>query len=81
LVECSDLRAEAAVYAKDFAVDDRAESHEVEDLTACFPDRCIAVFLNTFFVEAVDLGDLAGFVVAAHECDAVRVSRRGALVS
>lgn len=62
--------------AEDFTVDDRAQCHEVEDLTACFPDRRIAVLLYAFFVEAVDLSDLAGFVVAANKCHAVGVSAR-----
>ena len=61
--------------AEDFAVDDRAKGHEVKDLTACLPDGCVAVFLDAFLVEAVDLGDLSGFVVAADEGHAVWVSR------
>ena len=69
------------MYAEDLAVDDRAQRHEVEDLTACLPDRCVAIFLHTFFVETVDLGNLAGFVVAADECYLVRVSKRGILIS
>lgn len=60
--------------AEDFAVDDGAEGHEVEDLAAGFPDGGVAVFLDAFFVETVDLGDLAGFVVAADEGHAVGVS-------
>ena len=54
-------------------VDDSGEGEKVEDLTAGLPDGGVAVFLLAFFVEAVDLGDLAGFVVAADECDLVRV--------
>lgn len=61
--------------AEDFAIDDGAEGHEVEDLTACFPDGCVAVFLYAFFVETIDLGDLPGFVVTADEGHAVGVSR------
>jgi len=59
------------VYAEHFAVDNGGEGQEVEDLTACFPDGGVAVFCLAFFVEAVDLGDLAGLVVAADEGDAV----------
>lgn len=65
------------MYAEDFAVDDSAEGHKVKDLTARLPDRCVAVFLHTFFVEAVDLGDLAGFVVATDKSHAVWVSSYG----
>ena len=61
--------------AENLAVDDGAEGHEVEDLTTCFPDRCVAVFLHAFFIETINLGDLAGFVVTADEGYAVGVSR------
>ena len=65
------------MYAEDFAVDDSAKGHKVKDLAACLPNRCVAVFLHTFFVEAVDLGDLTGFVVAADESHAIWVSSYG----
>ena len=55
------------MHAQDFAVDDGGEGQEVEDLTAGFPDGGVAVFLLALFVEAVNLGDLAGFVVASDE--------------
>lgn len=74
LVEGADLGGQAAVDTQDFAVDDGGEGEEVEDLAAGFPHRGVAVLLLAFLVEAVDLGDLAGFVVAAHEGDAVGVS-------
>lgn len=45
--------------AENFAVNDRAENQEVEDLTAGFPNGCVAIFLLAFFVESVYLGDLA----------------------
>lgn len=52
--------------AKNFAVDNRSEDEEVENLAASLPDRGVAILLRTFFVETIDLGDLAGFVVAAN---------------
>ena len=74
LIQRADFRAQASVHAQHFAVDDSTEDEEVEDLAAGLPDRGVAVFLLAFFVEAIDLGDLTGFVVAAHEGDAVRVA-------
>ena len=71
LVEGANLGTQAAVHAEDFAVDDGGEDEEVEDLAARLPHGRVAVFLLTLLVEAVDLGDLPGFVVAAHEGDAV----------
>lgn len=49
---------------EDFAVDNGGEGEEIKDLTAGLPDAGVAVFGLAFFVEAVDLGDLTGFVVA-----------------
>lgn len=64
LIECSDLRRQPTVDTEDFAVDNGCKSEEVKDLTAGLPDAGVAVFGLAFFVKAVHLGDLAGFVVA-----------------
>ena len=61
--------------AEYFPIDNGAEDKKIEDLTAGFPDGGVAVFLLAFFVEAVDLGDLSGFVVPTDEGDAVRIPR------
>jgi len=74
LIQRPDLRAQATMHAENTAVDDSGEGKEVKDLAAGLPDGGVAVFLLAFFVEAVDLGDLAGFVVAADEGDFVGVS-------
>lgn len=52
-------------------VNDSSQGKEVEDLTARLPDGGVSVFLLTFFVKAVYLGDLARLVVSANECDLV----------
>ena len=71
LVQCPYLRAQATVDAEDFTVNDGAEDEKIKDLAAAFPDGCVTVFLLTFFVKTIDLGDLAGFMIAPHEGDAV----------
>lgn len=76
LINSPNLRAQAAVDAEDLAVNDCGQDQEVKDLAARLPDRGIPVFLLAFFVEAVHLGDLTGFVVAADEDDPIRVSGR-----
>lgn len=73
LIQGPDFRAQSAVDAKDFAVDYGTKGHEIEYLTARFPDGSVAVLLHAFLVEAVDLRDLAGFVVTTDEGDAVGV--------
>lgn len=60
--------------AKNFAVDNRSKDKEVENLAAGLPHRGVPILLRAFFVETVDLGDLAGFVVAANQGDATRVA-------
>lgn len=62
------------MHAEYFAIDDGGQGKEVEYLTAALPHGCVAVFLLAFFVEAVDLRDLARFVVASDEGDLVGVS-------
>ena len=73
LIESADLGTEAAVYAEDFAIDERCKGKEVEDLTCCFPHRCVAILLLALFVESVHLGDLARFVVPSDKRDPVWV--------
>lgn len=72
LVEGADFRAQAAMHAEDFAVDNGAENEEVEDLAAGFPDGGVPVLGHAFFIEAVDLCDLARFMVATDEGNAFR---------
>lgn len=76
LVECTNLWAQATMNAEHFAINNRSKDKEVEHLATAFPDRCIAVFLLTFLVKAVHLGDLARFMVTTNKSDAVRVSRK-----
>lgn len=49
------------------SVNDGAQRHEIEYLTAGLPYRSISVFLEALFVETVYLCDLAGLVVATDQ--------------
>jgi hypothetical protein len=62
------------VEAEDLVVNECGEGEVVEEIGEVFPDVGIAIFSETLVVEAVDLGDLAGFVVTTEDCDALRVS-------
>lgn len=62
------------MHTEDLVVDDDAEGEEVEHVGEVVPDVGVAVFASAFGVEAVGLGDAAGFVVAADEVHAVRVA-------
>lgn len=60
--------------AKDLVVNQGGEGEVVEEIGEVFPDVGVAVFAQTLIVEAVNLGDLARFVVAAEDGDAGWVS-------
>lgn len=73
LIDGPNLGAQTTVHTKNLAIHNGGENEEIKHLTACFPYRRIAVLLLTLLVEAIDLGDLSGLVVATNENDAVRV--------
>jgi hypothetical protein len=54
-------------------VDDSADGEVVEDLGAVLPGVGVAVLSVDLIVEAVDGGDLSGFVVASEEGDSFGV--------
>ncbi len=62
--------------AKHSTIDDGSEDQEVENLTARLPDGCITVLLLALLVEAIDLGDLAGLMIAPNKCNPVWVSEK-----
>lgn len=70
LVDAVDAGAEAAVDAEDLVGDDDREGQVVEHVGEVVPDGGGAVFASAFGVEAVGLGDAAGFVVAPDQGDA-----------
>ena len=69
VVESIDRWGETAVQTEDLIVDQSGEWQVVEEVGEVFPDVGVAVFAEAFVVEAVDLGDLAGFVVTAEDGD------------
>ena len=55
-------------------LDQGGKREVIEEVGEILPDAGIAVLSEALVVEAVDLGDLAGFVVAAEDGDALRVA-------
>ena len=74
VVERVDGWGQAAVKAEDLVVDESGKGEEVEEVGEVFPDVCVAVLSQALVVEAVDLGDLAGFVIASEDGDALGVA-------
>jgi hypothetical protein len=62
------------VQTEDLVVDESSERQVVEEVCKVLPDVGVAVLSQALVVEAVDLGDLAGLVVAAEDGDAAGVS-------
>jgi hypothetical protein len=71
VVERVDGGAQTAVEAEDLVVDEGREGEVVEEIGEVLPDVRVAVFAQAFVIEAVDLGDLAGLVVAAEDGDSL----------
>ncbi len=56
------------------SVDEGGQGEVVEKVGEETPDVSVPVFAETFVVEAVNLGDLPGLVVASEDGDSVLVS-------
>ena len=57
----------------DLVLDESGEGKVVEQIGEVSPHVGVSVLPQAFIVEAVDLGDLAGFVVASEDGDTVAV--------
>ncbi len=69
IVECVNAGRKPTVQAEDLIVDQGGEREVIEEVGEVFPNVRIAVFSQAFVVEAVDLGDLSGFVVSTEDGD------------
>src|SRR5947209_3571539 len=67
VVQRINTRAQSAVQAKDLVVNQGGEGEVVEEIGKVFPHICIAVLAQALVIEAVDLGDLARFMIAAED--------------
>lgn len=74
IIKRVNARRQAAVETENLIVDQGGEGKVVEQVGKVLPHVSVAVLAQAFVVKAVDLGDLAGLVVAAENGDALRVS-------
>ena len=74
VVQSVDAGGQAAVQAEDLVVDEGGEGEVVEEIGEVFPDVGVAVLAQALVVEAVHLRDLARFVVAPQNRDALGVA-------
>ena len=74
LVYAVDAGTQPAVHAEDLIVDYAGEGEVVEHIGEVVPYCRVAVLARALGVEAIGLGDAAGFVVSADEVHALRVA-------
>lgn len=74
LVQILNRRTQSAVHAEYLPIDYGRQTQIVKDLGAIAPHIGRTVFPHAFIVEAVDLRDLARFVIAADQRDAIRIA-------
>lgn len=73
LVECVNVRRQAAVEAQDRLVNERGQRQAVKDLCAVAPDIDASVLAQALVIETIRLSDLAALVVAADQRNLVRI--------
>lgn len=74
VVERVDRRTQAAVETEDLVFDKSGEGKVVEEVGEVFPDIGVSIFTQAFIIKAVDLCDLAGFVVSSKDSDTLGVT-------
>lgn len=65
---------EPAVEAEDLVVDKGGEGEVIEEVGEVFPNVGVTIFAQALVVEAINLSNLPGLVVAAKDGDALRVA-------
>lgn len=70
LVNRMDARTQPAMHAENLIIYHAGQAEVIEHIREVMPDGGVAVFARALGVEAVGLGDAAGFVIAADEVDA-----------
>jgi len=75
LVDTMDTWAETTVNTEYLVIDDDRQGQVIKHIRKVVPHIGITIFATAFCVEAVRLCHAAGFVVAADEMNAIRVSK------
>ena len=60
--------------AEDLILDESREGEVVKQVGKVFPDISISILAQTFIIKAVNLGNLARFVVSSEDCYALRIA-------
>lgn len=74
VVKSIDARRKTSVETEDLVIDEGSEREVVEQICEILPNVGIAIFSEAFVVEAIDLSDLAGFVITTENRNSLWVS-------
>jgi hypothetical protein len=66
--------AETSVEAENLILDEGCEREVIEEVRKILPDVGVAVFPQTLIIEAIDLCNLARFVISAKNGNSLRIS-------
>lgn len=61
------------MYAKDLPLDDCRQRKVIKSIVEIVPNIVIPVLLCDFVVEAVDIGNVTGFMVTSHQNYSLRI--------
>ena len=65
---------QATMQTKDLVLHDGRERQVIEQISQELPNVCVTVLAHAFVVEAVDLSDLAAFVIASQNSESVSIA-------
>lgn len=74
VVEGINGRAQPTVQTEDLVFNESSEGEVIEEVGEVLPHVGVAILAEALVVEAVNLGDLAGFVVATENGDTLRIA-------
>jgi len=74
VVKSVDAWRETSMEAENLVVNECSKGEVVEEVGKVLPDVCVAVFSEALIVKAIDLGDLAGFMITTEDRDSLGVS-------
>lgn len=74
MIKCVNRWRQSSVQAEYLSINEGGEGQIVKQISKVFPHVRVAVFAQTLVVEAVDLRNLSGFVVAAKNSDSFTIA-------
>lgn len=74
LVECVQAWRQTSMQAEDLVLDHSSQRQVIKQVSQELPHVCIAVLAHTLVVKAIDLGDLAAFVITSQNGETVTIS-------